>query len=237
MTKRLTGRVNGGLTLWHRYPNFVGFAVVMLAVTAGLWPLLSHARALLLGFDAGAIVFLVLLIRRFGTGEPLSMRRRAAANEPDQGTMTLLSFTILAVVLTALVVELLGSAGHDGAGVGLAAITLLLAWMFANSLFTLHYAHVYYLKSARADDSGADTGGLQFPIADGKPDTTTATEPDYWDFAYFAFVIGMTFQVSDVVITSKRLRRLALFHAMLAFVFNIGVIALSVSLVASVLGS
>ncbi len=224
-----------GLAMWHRYPNFIGFIVVMLGVTAGGWPILSRASALLLGFDSGVIVFLTLLIRRFGTGEPVSMRRRAAANEPDQGTMTLISFTILAVVLTAVGVELLGSARHHGTQVGLAAITLVMAWLFANSLFTLHYAHVYYLKAD--SDTGGDAGGLQFPTADGTPNSATATAPDYWDFAYFAFVIGMTFQVSDVVITSKRLRRLALFHAMLAFVFNIGVIALSVSLVATVLGS
>lgn len=220
------------MTIWRRYPNFVGFIVVMLATTVAFWSILSHARALLLGFDAGAVVFLALLVHRFRDSQPLSMRRRAAANEPDQGTMTLLSFIILAVVLTAVGVELLGSAGHDGIGVALAAITLSLAWLFANSLFTLHYAHLYYLKSGH----GGDLGGLQFPTEDNASHPRADNSPDYWDFSYFAFVIGMTFQVSDVVITSKRLRRLALFHAMLAFVFNIGVVALSVSLVAAVLG-
>jgi uncharacterized membrane protein len=220
------------MDFWRRYPTFIGFIVLMAATTAVAWPTLPHARALLLGFDAGAVLFLGLLIHRFRDSDPLSMRRRAADNEPDQGTMTLVSFVILGVVLTAVAVELIGSSGHDGFGVVLAVVTLALAWLFANCLFTLHYAHVYYLKAKH----GGDNAGLQFPTPDDNADPKAQAAPEYWDFAYFAFVIGMTFQVSDVVITSKRLRRLALFHALLAFMFNIGVVALSVSLVASVLG-
>jgi uncharacterized membrane protein len=94
--------------------------------------------------------------------------------------------------------------------------TLLLIWLFANSVFTLHYAHYFY---ARADDGG-DSGGFDFP--------GTVT-PDYRDFAYFAFTLGMTFQTSDVAVTAREMRHAALLHSFGAFVFNIGVIAFAIN--------
>ncbi len=207
----------------RRYIIFTAFAATMLALGTGLALVLDPASALLAGFDGGALVFLALLLRRFDRETAERMRRRAADNEPDHHSLVAISLVIVAVVLTAVWVELAGRGGRDHGGVALALGTLALAWLFTNCLFALHYAHIWYLGG-----DGADRGGLTFP---GKDET-----PDYWDFAYFAFVLGMTFQVSDVVITSKRMRRLALFHAMVAFVFNIAVVALSVSLVAAALG-
>jgi len=101
----------------------------------------------------------------------------------------------------------------------LAASTLMLSWLFMNAMFAVHYAHIYY-----GDDMLADKcGGLQFPGND---------DPDYWDFAYFAIVIGMTFQVSDVQITDRSLRRAVLIQSMIAFFFNVIIIAISVNVVA-----
>ncbi len=85
-----------------------------------------------------------------------------------------------------------------------------------NTIFALHYAHEFY------GDWGGKGSGLDFP---------GTREPDYWDFFYFAFVIGMTFQVSDVQITSRRIRRLALFHALIAFAFNTAIVALSINII------
>jgi uncharacterized membrane protein len=82
----------------------------------------------------------------------------------------------------------------------------------------MHYAHAYY----RRVDEGGDRGdGLNFPDGD---------EPDFLDFAYFSFVIGMTFQVSDVAITSSGIRRLSLVHALLSFLFNTIILALAINL-------
>jgi uncharacterized membrane protein len=89
--------------------------------------------------------------------------------------------------------------------------------VFVNIMFALHYAHDYYA----APDANAS--GLAFP---------GTSEPDYWDFMYFAFVLGMTFQVSDVQITSRGVRRFALMHGVLAFFFNVVIIALTVNIVA-----
>ena len=93
----------------------------------------------------------------------------------------------------------------------------ILAWTFMNTLFSLHYAHGYY------GEFGEPHKGLEFPGDE---------EPDYWDFAYFAFTIGMTFQVSDVQITTRYLRRVGLMHSAIAFFFNVFIIAISVNVAA-----
>ena len=106
----------------------------------------------------------------------------------------------------------------------LALLSISCAWFLVHTLFTLHYAHVYYCN----DDYGSDVlGGLDFPGDD---------KPDYLDFAYFSFIIGMTSQVSDVQITSKPMRRLALVHGLLAFLFNALIIALTINTVSGLLG-
>lgn len=102
--------------------------------------------------------------------------------------------------------------------VALAAITVVCSWFLIHTIFTMHYAHAYY----RRIDEGGDRGdGLNFPDCD---------EPDFLDFAYFSFVIGMTFQVSDVSITSSGIRRLSLVHALLSFLFNTVILALAINI-------
>jgi uncharacterized membrane protein len=211
------------MNLLRRYIIFTAFAATTIAVGGALTLVIPPATALLGGFNCGTLLFLVLLYRRYSLDTAQKMRSRAAANEPDHHTLLAIALFVVAVVLTAVWVELSGRDGRDTNGIILAAVTLSLAWVFANCLFALHSAHVWYLGG----DDG-DRGGLTFPGED--------KTPDYWDFTYFAFVLGMTFQVSDIVITSKRMRKLALLHALLAFLFNIAVIALSVSLVAAALG-
>ena len=89
-------------------------------------------------------------------------------------------------------------------------------------LFALRYAHEYYNGPA---DNDID-GGLSFPAE---------PHPDYWDFVYFSVVLGMTFQVSDVNITSRKLRRLATLHGLMGFLFNTVIIALTVNLASGLL--
>lgn len=103
-------------------------------------------------------------------------------------------------------------------GILLLIATVVLAWFVVNLAFTFRYAHVYYAGEKSRFKQHAE--GLEFP---------GDTKPDYFDFAYFSFTIGMTFQVSDVVIKSKALRRLSLVHALLSFVFNTVIIALTIN--------
>ena len=93
--------------------------------------------------------------------------------------------------------------------------TLALCWLFSSLIYALHYAHLFY-----GDDQGKDARGLDFP---------GTKEPDYWDFLYFSTCLSMTFQVSDMNITSPRIRRVVMFHCLAAFVFNLGIIAFTIN--------
>ncbi len=97
---------------------------------------------------------------------------------------------------------------------------MLLSWTLVHTTFCFHYAHLFYDKQ-KATDNNAE--GLEFP---------KEKQPDYIDFAYFSFVIGMTFQVSDVEISARTMRRLVLLHSVIAFVLNTFVVALSINLIA-----
>jgi hypothetical protein len=95
-------------------------------------------------------------------------------------------------VIVAVAAELHGKEELSAARIALAAATILLSWAFTNTLFALHYAHAYYGEASHS------AGGLGFPETE---------KPDYWDFVYFAFVIGTTFQTSDVEIRSRHIRK------------------------------
>ena len=196
-------------------PAFVAFALVLVLVTIGatigglpIW------EALLVGFDAGCVVFLLCLLRLRGDGAH-DMRRRAAANDTNRTGLLAVTLVILLVILVS-IGTLVGGRSSLAEEIPLVLVTLALAWLFANVVFGLHYAHLYY---GQAD--GADRGGLDFP----KVDT-----PDYWDFFYFSFTLGMTFQTSDVSIESGSFRRVVLIHTMAAFAFNIGILAYAINI-------
>ena len=95
--------------------------------------------------------------------------------------------------------------------------TLSLAWTFANMVYALHYAHLYY----SGKDGGKDQAGLDFP--------GDRAEPDYWDFVYFSFTLGVALQTSDVCITSTGIRRVVTLHSVAAFVFNLGILAFTIN--------
>ena len=97
-------------------------------------------------------------------------------------------------------------------------LTIFLSWTLVHTVFTLRYAHIFY----DAPEGSEDKGGLNFP---------DETRPDYLDFAYFAFTIGMCAQVSDVTVSSSRLRRLVLVHSLISFCFNLAILGLSINMV------
>ena len=103
----------------------------------------------------------------------------------------------------------------------LSMVSVVISWWLVHTIFTMRYAHLFY--STDPDGAGKKPlGGLDFPGGE---------EPDYLDFVYFAFVLGTTFQVSDVEISSRRIRRLALAHGLIAFAFNTAILALSINVV------
>jgi len=104
--------------------------------------------------------------------------------------------------------------------------SVIISWFLVHTVFTLRYAHMYYDTDTDAGEK-RKIGGLEFP---------GDTEPDYLDFVYFSFVIGMTFQVSDVEISSRNMRRLAWFHGLISFAFNTTIVALSINVISGLMG-
>ncbi|MEH3038588.1 MAG: DUF1345 domain-containing protein [Sphingomonas paucimobilis] len=195
--------------------RFVAFAVVSLA--AGCWsvPTFGWRIGGPLAFDIGAVVFLLSCVSLLGASAD-RMRAAAARNDANRPQLLMLSAAIAIVLLTAIAAEVMQRGSPSTGVVVLVVATLLLAWGFANTVYALHYAHMFYA----ADDEGKDMGGIDMP---------GTHEPDYWDFLYFAFTLGMTFQTSDVSITSRTMRRTVTGHCLMAFVFNLGVVAFSVN--------
>jgi uncharacterized membrane protein len=122
--------------------------------------------------------------------------------------------------LLGLLHEARGASGHVSVELTLlAGATILLSWLFAHTAFAVHYAHGFY-----ADLAASRPPGLLFP--------GDHSEPDYWDFLYFSFVVGMTCQVSDVQVATRFWRRLVLAHGIVSFLFNTVVLALCINLLA-----
>jgi uncharacterized membrane protein len=158
-------------------------------------------------------------------------RLRARAREQDVGRFVIFVFVVIAACAALFAVGFLISVnknqmrGHLTAHLLLSLGTVILSWSVLHTVFGLHYAHAFY---GDTNESGEDRplGGLTFP---------GARAPDYFDFAYFSFVVGMTCQVSDVQITSRRMRRLTLLHSALSFGFNTVILALLINTVSSLL--
>jgi uncharacterized membrane protein len=192
------------------------FLLVGLGLHYGLG--LKGTKALLLGFDVGVLTYLVALALLFRqTNSPDLMRGQARRQDTGRWGVLWTALGLTGFVALALTTELGAAKGGDVRALFIAAASIVLSWLFINVMFALHYAHGFY------GNFGKQHEGLEFP---GTP------EPDYWDFTYFAIVIGMTFQVSDVQITSRYLRRVALMHSVIAFFYNVFIIAISVNIAA-----
>lgn len=204
----------------------VGAAVALLLTPTGM----RLATQLLIGWNVGIAVDLILAFSMMRRADVAHIKRRAA--EVDEGAFIILLLSIGATLasLVAIVFELGASKHSQGLEavlhVLLATATILLSWTFMQTIFSFHYAHEYY--GERGDGK---IGGLKFPNDDQFPDH----QPDYHDFLYFSLVIGMTSQVSDVGITSKVIRRMAAIHGVLSFFFNLTVLALTVNMVSNLI--
>jgi uncharacterized membrane protein len=198
---------------WLTVSTLVFVAASLAMALSGMKP----ASSLLLGFDLGALLFLSMLARLFTLTDAEQLARQAHVQDTGRRATLCVAVAVCGVVLVALSTELHAAKNGGALAMATAAISIVLSWLFMNTMYALHYAHGYY------GDFGKQHEGLEFP--GGK-------QPDYWDFVYFAFVIGMCFQVSDVQITSHTLRRTALLHSVVAFFFNVFIIALSVNIAA-----
>jgi uncharacterized membrane protein len=201
-------------------PRFLAFTIIAMAGIAALTPLLHDWRAgTMAGFDIGAAIFLISCWSLLDDSAA-KMRRDAARNDANRAGLLATTAAVSLVILVAVASELSQKVSPKPAMLALVMATLLLAWTFSNMVYALHYAHIFYVQ----DDQGVDRGGIDFP---------GTKEPNYWDFVYFAFCLGMTFQTSDMNIKTTSLRRVVTFHCLAAFVFNLGVLAFTINVLGS----
>jgi uncharacterized membrane protein len=196
-------------------------SIALGVVTAVVVPFAAITR-MLIGWDVGILLFIagaVGLMAQCTSAD--QMKQNSAAQ--DEGAYGILALTVAASIASiaaifAELAEIERSDPHYGLYGALAVGTIVLSLVFIHTIFALHYAHDYY--------GGGRMGGLKFPEDD---------KPDYWDFVYFSFVIGMTFQVSDVGVTQKSIRRMVVSHGVLSFFFSTAFIAMTVNIAAGII--
>jgi uncharacterized membrane protein len=172
----------------------------------------------LIGWDTIIALYLCIVCWTFAHSEVSHIA--VHADQQDEGRVAVLILTVTATLASIAAIILMlgeGKGKHDPLQLEFVTGTVILSWAFIHLIFALHYAHEYYTETP-------PVGGLEFPGKD---------KPDYWDFTYFSFVIGMTFQVSDVAITSRSIRRTVLCHGIVAFLFNVALLAIMINIAAS----
>jgi uncharacterized membrane protein len=225
-TKKITHRLSH-LEAHHRLLISLAFAAVVFLVLNGH---LVWRTRLIATWDAYALCVLALAWTRITTAQPRLVVRLATL-QPTSRKLIFLFVIVAACASLASVAFLLGMAkGLTGARLAahivLALATVVLSWLVLHTVYALHYAQLFY-REQHDGKTVHIARGLVFP--DGE------IEPDYFDFAYFSFVIGMTSQVSDVQINSREIRRWALLHGIVSFAFNTAVLALSINTISGLL--
>ena len=209
-----------GLTATQRLSLTLLVGAISFAVTQP-W-LMLHTR-LLIAWNAGTLTYLTFCWLAVGRADAHMTRVRAQLY--DQTAYVI--FLLVVVASSASIVAigfLVGDAkqlpfAERAARLSLSICALLLSWLLIHTLFAFHYARCYYW---REEPSKEHIRGLRFP---------GQSEPDYLDFVYYSFVVGMTSQVSDVAVVARHMRRITLIHGVLSFVFNIAILAMSINII------
>jgi uncharacterized membrane protein len=208
----------------NRLVAFGSAAIVGIAMELGAPAWLHGISRAVSAYDAAALTLVVLFWSVAMHADPERTQRRAAQEDP--GRNIVLGIVLVAVVAgLASAIAILGhgpqvaTRSEKFVGYGLAIGAVVVGWLLIHTMFTFRYAHLYYFDDD--DDNEADRG-LTFPGGE---------DPSDYDFAYFSFVVGMTYQVSDVQITDRRVRRLVLYHALISFAYATMILALAINIV------
>lgn len=209
------------LTIGNRIAprRFILFFLMLAASVAAAALIAPWWRSVMIGFDFSALVFVLSCLSLYND-PPKKMREAAVANDANRLVLLVLSFALVVVILVAVGSEMGGTQKTGPFDVALTIFTLLVAWFFGNTVYSLHYAHLYY----SSDDGGRDRAGITFPGGD--------KTPTFSDFVYLAFTIGSALSVSDNTITSPHIRRVVTLHTIVAFIYNVGIFALTVNMLA-----
>ncbi len=197
------------------------YKLFLLVLALAAWPLqqlIPLRDALLVAFDLAGLVFIATCINLWRNGTATRIRNEAERDDANQGLLLVLTGVISAAVLIALTALVSDPGVKAPYSAALLVGTLAISWSFANLIYSFHYARLFY-----GSEHGGDFGGLDFPGDD---------DPEFSDFVNFAFVIGMTSQTADIAITHAKFRRVATAHGLFAFVFNLGILALTINVLA-----
>ena len=189
----------------------VGWAIAM--------PQIGWSQGLLAGFDVAAVLFIASYTTTLRY-DAKQLREAAERNDANRIVLLVVSFLLSAVIMAAMVGELSAAETLGTIDKLLLAVSLVLVWTFANAVYTLHYAHLFYTSA----DGGKDSAGLKFP---------GTKEPLMSDFVYFAYTLGVAVQTADVDITSPHIRKVVTAHCVAGFFFNLGVLALTINVLAA----
>ena len=223
--KRLVGRLLVG-----RPRLFISIIVAVVAYVVEPSTVLPVTRALI-AWNIGTWLYIALHMFMMATSDEKTIRWRAGIT--DDGQFVILTLAAVAAMASVVAIVAQLSITKDlkgldkGLHLGLAGLTILSAWVFIHLTFAIHYAHQFF-DEHKVQDGEKPTlhGGLKFP------DTS---DPDYWDFLYFSFIIGVASQTADVEITSKVMRRASLAHSILSFFFNSAILALTINIAAGLI--
>jgi uncharacterized membrane protein len=186
-----------------------------------MWPFTTPAPALLAGWDLAALIYLVMVWAAVYPMNGEVTAQMAGREDPSSpvAELVIVSASVAALVAVGFALVRAGevSGSTKGLLLALGALSVVVSWLVVHTVYLLRYARSYY---------GKEEGGISFNEDD---------RPAYGDFAYFAFTIGMTFQVSDTNLTNKTIRRTALGHALLSYVFGAVIVALVINVVSSLL--
>jgi len=202
--------------------RFLVFFLMLGATIAAATLIAPWWRSVMWGFDLSAVTFVLACIPLY-KDSAREMRKAAEANDANRAILLFLAFALTVVILVAVGSEMAGSKQSGVLDVALTIATLLVAWFFGNTVYALHYAHLFYT----ADNGGKDRAGILFPSDKGKDST-----PLFSDFVYFSFTIGSALATSDANVTSPHIRKVVTAHTIAAFIYNVGVFALTVNMLA-----
>lgn len=211
--------------LFRQHPRIWIALVLGVAVTLSLprsWPFVTR---LLMGWDCGVVFFLVSIYfwMRSLSAEQICLRY---IEEDPSGPIILVCVTAAALLSLIATVEILATIRHLPQHVriwhfGLVALTLMASWLLVPTMFTIHYADLYY-------SAAPSERPLSFPQTD---------MPVFWDFAYFSFTIAAASQTADVLTTRRSIRKVMIFHEIISFFFNASIVGFAINVTAGLIGS
>ena len=173
---------------------------------------------MLIGWHVTAVVLLVWIWAGIGRCDPAATKADATRQDDSRPTTFLLVVAASLASLVGVALALVKAKDESGTMVvwltAAAIVTVVLSWALVHTIFVLRYAHLYYL---------APEGGVDFPSHE---------DPDFVDFAYLSFTIGMTFQVSDTDLSARDVRRVALRHALISYLFGAVIVAVTINVIA-----